>query len=193
MLVATMVVRLHFDLYAVFWLLEITSYVPELYSHREAKDIFSTMMMTSLVFSAVWSPLIGYVVDKINPRVILPIPFLVRAFGLYLYIQNDDPSSLYAMLSAIVIVFGFIFELITVEAIFLRNLDKEIRGLAVGTNTMVGILSQFILALLGGRLYDSMGPKAPFWYVLVADLLFVVVVVIFGGLLGWIKNDIRRD
>lgn len=72
----------------------------------------------------------------------------------------------------------------------MRNAGREIRGLILGTGVAFGYLGKLILCLVGGWLFDHIGPKSPFWYVGALDILFFVGSVILGYL-GVIKNDIE--
>ena len=72
----------------------------------------------------------------------------------------------------------------------MRNADREIRGVIFGTAVAFGYLGQLILCLVGGWLFDHVGPKSPFMYVGALDLLFGIGSIILG-FCGIIKNDIE--
>lgn len=72
----------------------------------------------------------------------------------------------------------------------LRNADKEIRGVINGTAVAFGYAGQLILCVVGGWLFDNVGPKSPFILVGALDLVFATASLILGCT-GVIYNDIR--
>ena len=71
----------------------------------------------------------------------------------------------------------------------MRNADKEIRGVIVGTATAAGYVGQIFLCLVGGWIFDSVGPQAPFFLVGLLDFSFATLTIVLG-LRGFIENDL---
>ena len=55
---------------------------------------------------------------------------------------------------------------------------------------MFGFLGLFLFTMAGGFAYDYLGPKSPFVIVGCLDVSFVLVSIITGFCLGYIKNDV---
>ena len=71
----------------------------------------------------------------------------------------------------------------------MRQIDREIRGVVIGTSGACGYIGQFIFCVVGGWLFDNVSPGSPFIFVGVLDFIFAIAVIILG-FLGVIKNDI---
>ncbi len=71
----------------------------------------------------------------------------------------------------------------------MRNADKQIRGVIYGTAVAFGFVGQLIFCLVGGWLFDNVGPKTPFYFVGVCDITVSVLTIVLS-LCGIIKNDI---
>ena len=55
---------------------------------------------------------------------------------------------------------------------------------------MFGFVGLFLFTMAGGFAYDYLGPKSPFVIVGCLDVTFVIVSIITGFCLGYIKNDV---
>lgn len=173
--VACSVTRLYFILFNIFWVLYLTSFVGAnniFKSDKEVSIAYARLMLCSAVVAIIFSPLIGFFADKVSPRITLPISFLLRAFAILLFYFIEDPTQPYAYVVGTFLVVGSTCEQICTDSILMRNADREIRGLILGTAVAFGYLGKLILCLVGGWLFDHVGPKTPFWYVGALDLLF---------------------
>jgi hypothetical protein len=61
-------------------------------------------------------------------------------------------------------------------------MKSHIRGTLVGMSNFFGSIGLTIFVLVGGKLFDSMGPWAPFWYVAFIDILILIFSMVFIGL-----------
>lgn len=73
----------------------------------------------------------------------------------------------------------------------MRNAEREIRGVIIGTSIAFGYVGQFVLCILGGWLFDHVGPKTPFYFVGILDVAFAVTAGLLGCC-GLIENDIAK-
>jgi len=60
-----------------------------------------------------------------------------------------------------------------------------------GTAVAFGYMGQLLLCLVGGWLFDHVGPKTPFFFVGILDVTFAIVCAILGCC-GVIKDDIKE-
>jgi len=147
-------------------------------------------MLCSVAVAISFSPLIGIFADKVSPKFTLPFSFLMRASAIALFYFIKDPTKPFAYFVGTLLVLGTTAEQICSDCILMRNADREIRGVIFGTAVAFGYLGQLILCLVGGWLFDHVGPKSPFMYVGALDLLFGIGSIILG-FCGIIKNDIE--
>jgi MFS family permease len=65
----------------------------------------------------------------------------------------------------------------TLDAVFTKNLPRDIRGILNGIYASFGTIGTLIFSKVGGYLYDHNGPASPFVLVGILDLVFCGVVV----------------
>lgn len=71
----------------------------------------------------------------------------------------------------------------------MRNMKAHIRGTLNGVAFFFGSLGTTTFALIGGKLFDSIGPWAPFSLVGIADFVIVIFALAYIGL-GYLgKHD----
>jgi len=61
----------------------------------------------------------------------------------------------------------------------MKNLNKETRGILNGTYAFVGQIGILIFSLIGGWMFDSIGPKSPFVFIGVLDFTFAMIFLAF--------------
>ena len=66
-----------------------------------------------------------------------------------------------------------------IESLFQRNLPKHIRGVMLSFLRFCIITGQALFALVAGYVFDYYGPSAPFSFVALLDVAFVLVVLVF--------------
>ena len=171
-------------------MLYLTSFVGTYISEdQEVMKLYARLMISSVVFSLPLSPGVGYLIDRVNPRIIIPCAFSVRILAILLFSTVQDPTSYQSFTSGTFILFGTICEQICSDTLLMRNADKEIRGVIIGTATAAGYVGQIFLCLVGGWLFDSVGPAAPFYLTGLLDLVFALI-TIYLGVRGVIENDL---
>ncbi len=85
------------------------------------------------------------------------------------------------------ILIGSIFAITCIEAVFSKNLPKEIRGTMNGVQTFVGTIGSMWFTILGGYVFDIYGPKAPFILAGLSTMLFALFVSVVS-LIGKFKH-----
>jgi MFS family permease len=177
-------------MFSTFWILYLTSYVGTLIEDDEqVSKLYANLMLCSVTAGLCFSPLVGIFTDKVSPRVTIPISFLLRATGICLFYFINDPRHAYAFIVGTLMVIGTSSEQICSDAVLMRNADTQIRGVIYGTAVAFGFAGQLIFCLVGGWMFDNVGPKAPFYFVGVCDISVSLLTVILSCC-GIIKNDI---
>ena len=125
------------SLYLLLW---IDSFVDSGYlkSTDDAKNIYSHIIATSVVFLMLTGPLIGSAADKLSLTVMVPLSFLMRAtvtISFFLYI--DKPDSPWTIPVILVMLTCTVIENVMIQKLFMRTLPDDIRG------TMIGVIHLF--------------------------------------------------
>jgi MFS-type transporter involved in bile tolerance (Atg22 family) len=125
------------SLYLLLW---IDSFVDSGYlkSTDDAKNIYSHIIATSVVFLMLTGPLIGSAADKLSLTVMVPLSFLMRAtvtISFFLYV--DKPDSPWTIPVILVMVTCTVIENVMIQKLFMRTLPDDIRG------TMIGVIHLF--------------------------------------------------
>lgn len=170
----------------------IASFIPsgKVANEEAAKLIYSNVMIVSVVLGLLVVPLAGRLADKYNPQIILPLSFFIRFCSIVMFMFIENPKTYYAFGVSVFVVVGTAMENVTVDCLLLRNADRQIRGVILGFGTACGFIGMLIFSIVGGILFDRIGPYAPFIFVGGLDALFFV----FASLLACcnvIKNDLK--
>lgn len=128
---------------------------------------------------------IGYLADKIPPKITLPLAAL--SVGLItcsmMFIQSPTGFKCYLIWSLMSI--GFVFQGVSLEGYFSKNIPKEVRGVMAGFLAFCGLIGRAICFKLGGTLF-KMGRAMPFIMIGMSNFIFVLflLVMLFLGLFG---------
>ena len=74
-------------------------------------------------------------------------------------------------------ILGSLFENVTIDGLFCKNLPKDIRGTLNGAYNFFGNIGVLIFSSVAGYLYDHIGPNVPFAVVGVCDIIFAFGVI----------------
>ena len=61
----------------------------------------------------------------------------------------------------------------------MKNLNKETRGILSGAYSFAGQVGILIFSLIGGWMFDNLGPKSPFVAIGILDSSFTIIFVSF--------------
>ena len=74
------------------------------------------------------------------------------------------------------------------EVLFLRKINKTVRGTLNGIAFFFGTLGTTAFTFFGGIVFDKIAPWAPFMLVSMADAVVIVFAAFFIGC-GYLKKD----
>ena len=151
-------------------------------SKEESEAIYMRVMAISMIALAIVGPIFGYISDKTDSRVLIPLSFLLRAICAISFRFIDNPAEWPAMVLCVAISVISTIQFISVEVLFLRNMKSHIRGTLVGMSNFFGSVGLTVFVLIGGKLFDNIAPWAPFWYVGFIDVLILIFSMVFIGL-----------
>lgn len=132
-------------------------------------------MVFSALLCIIALPILGKLCDTIDPRKIMPIAFLTRCWTTYMFWMLKDPASFQCFVVCIAMVIATIAEQMTCDSIFMKNLNKETRGILSGAYSFVGQIGILLFSLVGGWMFDNLGAKSPFVAIGFLDFAFVFV------------------
>lgn len=176
-----MVIRLISVLFSVYMLLWIQSFVQTGYleSEDDALRIFRRILMISMILTAVALPLIGHLADKTPSRIIIPIAFALRCSAAFSFVTIKVPDTYVAYCSCSLLILATVLENVSVEVLFMRGMPGDVRGAMNGCLHFFGQVGILFFTQVGGRLFDSVGPWAPFALLGCTDAaLFLLAVVL---------------
>ena len=126
-------------MFSTFWILYLTSFVGTiLEDDTEVSEVYANLMLCSVIVALSFSPLIGFFVDRVSPRITLPFSFLLRATSIGLFFFIEDPTHPFAYVVGTLIVLGTTCEQICSDGVLMRNAEREIRGVIYGTAVAFG-------------------------------------------------------
>ena len=95
-------------------------------------------------------PLIGKLCDTVDPRKIMPLAFMARCWTTYMFWLLEKPNTFNCFATCIAMVVATIAEQISCDSIFMKNLNKETRGILSVDYSLIGQIGILIFSLVGG-------------------------------------------
>jgi MFS family permease len=124
----------------------------------------------------VWSPIFGYIGDRLDRVTLLIIGFLAAGIGYGWVGFIDDPTALAAIPALVLLGIGQSSAILSSTLLLGQESPSHIRGSVFGLQSFFGALGILVISAGGGRLFDLVGPHAPFIAMAVAN----AAVLVFG-------------
>ena len=144
-----------------------------------AKDIYINIMVASALICIFVLPVVGKLCDTVDPRNIMPLAFLARCCTTYFFWLLEKPDTFQCFAVCVAMVVATITEQVSCDSIFMKNLNKETRGILSGAYSFVGQIGVLLFSLAGGWMFDNLGQKSPFVAIGALDLGFTFVFCAF--------------
>jgi len=144
----------------------------------ESMARFGLMMTFMSVISFASAPAFGWLIDRIN-RVSAIIIALVFASGGYLsmyFLTSPLDFSMWPFFMAISL--GSSFMMKTSLSLVGQEAKAAERGSVIAMNSMCGAIGILLFTVIGGRLFDSVAPWAPFVLAGAYQVILLVVAVV---------------
>ena len=172
-------------LMATYFMMWVTEFVHTgvLSGEDEAKTIYSNVLATGIVVSALTLPVVGKIVDVVPAYITFPLAFLTRGALIGLLYLIKDPRSNYCFFLIVSVILSSTIQYICVQALFLRNLPSHIRGVMISAFWFFGNAGCTFYAAIGGIMFDKLGASSPFNFVSICDLTvfaFAIILVCAG-------------
>jgi len=132
-------------------------------------------MSALLLANVLWAPVFGFILDRISRVAGLTIAMVLATIGYFVIGSVSDPFDMPVMMTATFILgVGEISAIVAGNALLGQEAPKNIRGAAVGVFSLVGTLGILFATVLGGVVFDAIGPGAPFTMMAIVNAVVVV-------------------
>jgi len=137
----------------------------------EAIAIGTLVFVTAQASALLWIPLLGFFLDRTNRVTGTVICMSLATAGFLGTMFVDDPTAKSAIPIFALLGIGQISAFLGSATLIGQEAPESKRGSVVGMFNTCGAIGILIASIIGGRLFDSVGPSAPF-----------VLVGVFNGL-----------
>jgi MFS family permease len=148
---------------------------------KTAGGMFAVVMTAALL----WAPVLGWLNDRLDRTLVMSISLLLALIGYCVMGLLGDPLGPWLIPASIVLGIGQMSVTLASNTLLGQEAPPEFRGAVVGTFSVFGAAGILFVTSVGGRMYDAIGPTAPF-----------IMIGVLNGLLGlagyWLyKSGVR--
>jgi len=136
---------------------------------KNAGAMFAIVMTSALL----WAPVLGWLNDRFDRTAIMTLSLFLAFTGYCIMGLFGDPAGAWLLPASVILGVGQISVTQASATLMGQESPPELRGAIVGTFSVCGAVGILFVTGVGGRIYDAIGPSAPF---IMAGLL--------NGLLG---------
>ena len=144
----------------------------------EATSVARLLFVTSSMSALIASPIIGYLIDKFDRIIAVSFCMAIAACGyLSMFFVDNVLDSAYRPLFVLLGV-GQQCAFFAATTLLGQEAPTMKRGAVVGVFNLAGALGILVSTGIGGRIFDSIGPSAPFIFIGVCNI-FVCIFAIY--------------
>ena len=169
-------------LYSSYTILWLNSFVASgaVSDNKEVEMIFSRMTLYAIpgVLATIFA--MGYLADVVKPLYLIVPAFLSRGLTTFLFKFVKDPQGFTAYALTTMMFVTTVVMVISTEALFFKILPRDIRGAMTILLSFFLQLGAMLYNMVGGRLFDSMGPASPFVLIAIFDVAICVYAIVLG-------------
>ncbi|MCC5861710.1 MAG: MFS transporter [Gammaproteobacteria bacterium] len=129
--------------------------------------LFAVVQTAALV----WAPIFGTLADRLDRVTLTIIAMLLATVGYGLMATTSNPIGAAAIPLAILLGIGQMSAILASQTLIGQEAPEARRGSVLGVYSFFGALGILFVAVVGGNLFDSWTPAAPFILVAVGNLL----------------------
>lgn len=156
-------------------------------SPAEATRKAGMLMGYSQMAAVVWAPIFGYIADRVDRLSLLITAFLLAVIGYGATAMQTDILAPAAIPAILMLGIGMSSTILAATVLLGQEAPKELRGSAFGMQAFFGAIGILALSAIGGRMYDAVGPNAPFY------AITIVNTAVFLAAAGLRLAEIRRS
>jgi MFS family permease len=141
------------------------------------------VFVTAQASALLWIPLLGFFLDRVNRVTGIAFCMFLATVGYLGTMLVEDPTSKAAIPVFVMLGIGQISAFFGSATLIGQEAPESKRGSVVGVFNSAGAIGILIASGIGGRLFDSVGPSAPFILVGVFNgmvFLFAIAVRIYS-------------
>ena len=120
------------------------------------------VFVTAQASALIWIPVLGIFLDRLNRVTGLIICMALATAGYMGTYLVDDPTARSAIPVLVVLGIGQISAFLGSQTLIGQEAPESKRGSVVGVFNTSGAIGILVASAIGGRLFDSVGPSAPF-------------------------------
>ncbi|MDG1462731.1 MAG: MFS transporter [Gammaproteobacteria bacterium] len=125
-----------------------------------------------------WMPLFGLILDRVNRVTGMAVAMGLAGLGYLSMGLIDNPLEAKYIPLFILLAIGQGSAILASVTLVGQESNEEERGTVVATSGLFGAIGILVAAVIGGRLFDSIGPSAPFVFVGAFQFLLCVAAVL---------------
>jgi MFS family permease len=163
-------------LFLTLWVIQAAS--SENLTTAEATARAGMIVGIAQIAAVFWAPIIGVIGDKIDRLNLLILGFAIAAVGYGWVASLDDVLALSAIPALLLMGMGLSSGQLASTVLLAESAPEEIRGATFGVQAFCGALGILALSGGGGRLFDAVGPYAPFAAVALCNSVVLVNAIV---------------
>ncbi len=121
-----------------------------------------------------WSLGMGLIINRINRMTSMCIAFGLATIGYFSLGLISDPFGSFIILACILAGMGEASAMVAGGVLIGQEAPARIRGVVLGTFSLMGTAGIMVLSFIGGRVFDGIGPTAPFVMMGIVNLIVFV-------------------
>jgi predicted MFS family arabinose efflux permease len=143
---------------------------------NQATAAAKTGILIAVVQSAalIWAGVFSWLATKMHRVTALIIAMTLAVIGYFAFSTVSDPNSTAAILPSILLGIGQMSAILSSQVLIGQEAPREMSGSVLGVYGFFGAVGILFVSLVGGRLFDSWRPGAPFVIMAVANLILLV-------------------
>ncbi|MCC5870042.1 MAG: MFS transporter [Gammaproteobacteria bacterium] len=134
---------------------------------KNAGILFAIVQGSALL----WAPIFGTLADKLDRVTLTAVAMLLAGVGYGLMATTSNPIGTAAIPLAIMLGIGQMSAILASQTLIGQEAPEARRGSVLGVYSFFGALGILFVAVVGGRLFDTWTPAAPFILVAVGNIL----------------------
>ncbi len=142
---------------------------------RSAGGFFALVMTSALI----WAPIAGLINDRLQRTPAMALAMFLCAVGYSVTGFIDDPLGKAMYPAAILLGIGQMSAITASQTLIGQEASAEQRGSVIGMFSFFGAAGVMFITSVGGRIFDAVGPAAPFMLIgAINSLLFVAALLV---------------
>ena len=142
--------------------------------------LYSRMTLVSIPSTLVTIMAAGLLADCVKPVLLIAPAFFGRSITTYLFKLIEDPNENEAFILVSLMIIFSIGQVVSLESLFMKNLPRDVRGAMSILMTFFLDIAALAYNIVGGPVFDSLGPASPFLLVSIFDMTLFLLAILLG-------------